>query len=316
MIFENLIILKGGTYNDIKKALRQWIELYSKDLEDGLTFQVYKHRHGNHIIQADKRLDNEKFYFLINYLKYPEGIKYKIEIEGFAIGKENNILQGKTLMVYLSSSDKDYDNVFVTTSENENFKVDFSGRIIETREKKTLNFPTDLNMEYPEIIKVCNKEIDKKEEINKNRLDKRFKIISLIVVSLLALSLIINLYDKQAFIKFSFFLGMGIGLWFFADYKMLQSNKLYLYCLGISVAYLLYAVRINGEFNKDILEYGALYPLIVLLVQKPIRLMYKAILNREPVVDRPPPTFWDGVYTIVLFFGLAALPFIIMDIFM
>jgi hypothetical protein len=313
---ENLIIIKGGAYNDIKKALRQWIELYSKELEEGLTFQLFKNGRGNHIIKVDDRIDNERFYYLINYLNYPEGIDYKIDIKGFTLGKENNKLRGKKLLVYNSLSDKEYDNVFVTTSENENFKVDFGGKITETRERRIFIIPTAINMEYPETIKINRKKIAlKKDKLNVTSLEKRFKIFSLIAFGLLIIGIIINQFDTEIFIKYSFFLGTGTGVWFFADYKMLQSDKLYLYSLGIAIGYLIFIVIFIGEFNKEILAHGALYPITFLIIQKPTRLLYKAIFNREPVVDRPPPTFWDIVYIMILYMALLILPYIIMDVF-
>lgn len=314
MITENLIIIKGGAYNDIKKALRQWIDLYSRDLEDDLTFQIFKNGRGNHIIRADKRLDNERFFYLVNYLNYPEEIEYTINIEGYTKGKDKNQLKDKDLLLYISPTDKEYDNVFVTTSENENFKIDFGGKITETSDRRLFDYPTNLILEYPEIIKINRKEIEHKEEkINEKSIDERFKIIATIGVSLTLIGIIINQTDPQIFRNFSFFLGMGIGVWFFSDYKMLQSNRHYLYSLGIAVAYLLFIIINNGDFSKSVLDYGALYPLTLLIIQKPARLIFKTSLNREPVVDRPPPTFWDGVYMIILFLGFGVLPFIIMD---
>lgn len=312
---DNLILINGGAYNDIKKALRQWIDLYSKDLSDGLTFQIFKNGRGNHIIQADKRLDNDKFFYLVNYLNYPENTEYKIDIEGYTTGKDKNQLEGKRLLVYISKTDKGYDNVFVTTSENQNFKVDFGGKITETRENKIFNYPTDLLLEYPETIKINRKTIVQKEdEINEKKLEKRFKLLSIITFSLTIIGLTINLFDPELFRKISFFLGMGIGAWFFGDYKMLQSDKLYLYCLGLATGYFLFILALNGEFNKGILDFGALYPITLLMVQKPTRLLYKTIFNREPEVDRPPKSYWDIPYMMILFLALAALPFIIMDI--
>lgn len=311
---DNLIIIKGGAYNDIKKVLLQWIELYSKDLDDGFSFKLYKNGRGSHIVQADQRLDNEKFYYLINYLNYPEDIQYRIDIEGFTIGKENNKLKDKQLLVYISPTEQEFDNVFVTTSENENFKVDFGGKITDTREKKTFRIPTELNLEHPETIKVNHKiNSQKKDTLNEANRDKRFKVLSLITVSLLVIGIIINQIDTHVFVKYSLFLGMGIGLWFFADYKLLQSDKYYIYCLVIATCYLIVVMSFVGGFNKKILDYGALYPIAVLLIQKPTRLLYKLFFNREPVVDRPPPSFWDALYMGILFFGFAALPFIIMD---
>lgn len=314
MTTDNLIVIKGGAYNDIKKALRQWIELYSKDLQDGLTFQLFKNVPGCHIIQADKRLDNERFFYLINYLEYPEGIDYKIDIEGYTTGKENNRLKGRSLLVYISQTDEEYDNVFVTTPENENFKVDFGGKITETREKKFFKIPNDFILENPETIKVSKKEIIQKEDkALENKLDKRFKVLSLTAFSLLLIGIFIDLFYTQVFIKYSFFLGMGIGLWFFTDYKMLQSDNHFNYCSLIAIVFLIIMTIFTGESNTDFFAYGWLYPLTVLIIQKPARLIYKAILKREPVVDRPPPTFWDGVYMTILFFGFAILPFVFMS---
>lgn len=314
MTTENLIVINGGAYNDIKKALRQWINLYSKDLQDDLTFQIFKNGRGNHIIQADKRLDNERFFYLVNYLNYPENIEYKINIEGYTKGRDKNQLRDKDLLVYISPTNREYDNVFVTTSDNENFKIDFGGKLTEIKDKRIFKSPADYLLENPETLKNNRKEIQQYDEkINDSRIDKRFKILAIIVVSLTLIGIIINQIDPDFFRKFSFFLGLGIGVWFFSDYKMLQSDRHYLYSLGIAIGYFLFILTKNGEFNKNVLDFGALYPLTLLVVQKPSRLIYKVILNREPVIDKPPPTFWDGIYMIVLFFGFGVLPFILID---
>lgn len=314
MTTDNLILINGGAYNDIKKALRQWIDLYSKDLQDDLTFQIFKNGRGNHLIQADRRLDNERFFYLVNYLNYPENIEYKIDIEGYTKGKDKNELINKDLLVYISPTDKEYDNVFVATSDNKNFKVDFGGKITETRDKRLFKYPPDTLLENPETLTNNRKEIQQKEEkSNVKSIDKRFNILATIAFSLTLIGIILNQTSPQIFLKFSFFLGLGIGVWFFSDYKMLQSDRHYFYSLGIAIAYLLFIITNNGEFNKSVLDYGALYPLTLLIIQKPARLIFKLALNREPVVDRPPPTFWDGVYMIILFLGFGVLPFIIID---
>lgn len=314
MTTENLIIIKGGAYSDIKKALKQWIDNYSKDLQSDLTFQLFKNGRENHVIQADKSLDNERFFYLVNYLNYPEDIEYKIDIEGYTIGKDKIQLKDKELLVYISPTDEEYDNVFVTTSENENFKVDFGGKITETKNKRLFKYHTDLILKYPETIKINRKEIEHKEEtINEKSIDKRFEILTIIAVFLTLIGIILNQVEPQFFRQFSFLLGIGIGVWFFSDYKMLQSDRHYFYSLGVAIGYLLFILTNNGEFNKGIIDYGALYPLTLLLVQKPARLIFKATLDREPLVERPAPTFWDGVYMAILFLGLAVLPYIIMD---
>ncbi len=314
MIPDNLILINGGAHTDIKKALRQWVDLYSKDLQEGLTFQLFKNGRGSHVIQAGEGLDNERFFYLVNYLMYPEGIEYKIEIEGYTIGKDDNQLKGTDIFVYISPTDKEYDNVFVVTSENENFKVDFGGKITETREKRIFTSPPELNLTDPQLVTVSRKEfIYKEEKISKKSLENRFRTIFLIIVGLTILAGLLSQNYTPSSYNFSFFIGVGMGVWFFGDYKMLQSNKLYLYSLGIAIGYLLFNIALIGEFNKDILVYGALNPITILLIQKPTRLIFKALLKREPVVDKPPRTFWDGVYMVILFYGLVFLPFVIVD---
>ncbi|MGL4629843.1 MAG: hypothetical protein ACRCVT_01460 [Leadbetterella sp.] len=105
----------------------------------------------------------------------------------------------------------------------------------------------------------------------------------------------------------------GLGLWFFTDYKMLQSDKYYIYGLIISVVFLSYCILVKNELNRtsiDFVNLGAFYPLTVLITQWPIRKIYLAIFKREPKVDKK-GQFADFVYTCILFFGFAVLPLLI-----
>lgn len=317
MTIDNLIIIIGGSYNDIKKALQQWIELYSEDLSTDLTFELYRNGRRNHIIKADDRLDNERFYYLINYLNYPEGIEYKIDIEGFTTVNEQKELQNQKILVYISANDTEGDNVFAVTSDNETFKIDFGGKVIRVNNIKTYKTPDIPQLSNPEIIRPNKKQAsNNRKEKSKDNPEKRFRIISLIALGLLIISLLTLLKDNHTFFKATFFVGMGLGVWFFGDYKMLQVDKYYLYCLFIAIIFLSYGLLIKKQFSDSVLklaDLGSLYPISLLIVQKPLRLIYKKILKREPVIDRPPPTFWDFIYTILLFLAFAVLPLIIMD---
>ncbi len=303
MIIDNLIVIKGGAYSSIKKALRQWIDLYSKDLEEGLTFQIFKNGYGSHLIKADPKLDNERFYYLINYLNYPEGIEYKIDIQGFTIGKERNKLQGKNLLVYISSTDKEYDNVFVTTSENENFKVDFGGRITQTTEYKNFKFPNDLIFEFLEILIVEKKQNFIIETPNDHgTLEKRFKIICLIILLALGLTYLIFKND-DSFLKINYTIAFAIWGWLVFDYKMLQVDRLYFSSLVLGIFIYAYGYLLNKEFsdgnNISTALIGAKLPIFFLLIQRPLRFIFKKIMKREPKVDRPAPSFPDFIYMFI-----------------
>ncbi len=302
MIADNLIVIKGGSYIDVKKALKQWINLYSKDLQDGLAFQLYKNGRGNHIIQADKKLDNERFYYLINYLNYPEGIEYKIEIEGFTTGKENNKLQGQNLLVYISPDDKDYDNVFVTTSENENFKVDFGGRIIETNESKIFQLPNDIIFDSPETIVVEQKQSIRTQiesESTENQLKKRFTIISTILISAFALTYLI-LKDDESFFIINYIIAFVVWGWLFIDYKILQIDKLYYRAVLLGILILGCRYLPDSYNNHPLFLTGTSMPLLLLIIQRPMRFVFKHLMKREPVVEKPAPSFADFIYIITL----------------
>lgn len=317
MTNDNLIIIDGGAYDDVKKALRQWINLYIDNLQDGLTFELFKNGHGNHIILADERLDNERFYYLVNYLNYPEGIKYKIAIEGFTTGKEKNVLENQKLLVYISSTDKEGDNVFVATADNNNYKIDFGGGISDTKERRLFKLPFNKNLENPEILRVNKQVVSRqKKEKSKDNLEKRFRIISSITAILFLTTLLVLFFDTNLFIKATFLFSMGLVFWLFIDCKMLQSYKFYSYSLLLSIMFLGYTVLINKVLNnteEDIIDMGALYPFCFLIIQWPTRKIYIMLFKREPEIDKY-GKFADMIYTLILFLALAVLPLIIMDI--
>jgi len=307
---DNLILIKGGAYNDIKKALRQWINLYSKDLQDGLTFQLYKNGSGNHIIQADERLDNERFYYLVNYLNYPEGIEYKIDIEGYTTGKDKNELKNKELLVYISPTDKEFDNVFVTTSENENFKVDFGGRITEGRERKNYKYPTNLNLGLSESITIQNKhDLNNLTERPKDKLETRFKIISVVIFCAFVLTFFL-FQTEDDFLTINYVVAFSVWAWLTFDYKILQVDKLYFSSVGLGLVIFLYGLFLNEKFdeNTPMLQSVTTMPIFLLIIQRPLRLAFIRVMKREPKVEKPAPSFADFVYIFILWMITLIIP--------
>jgi hypothetical protein len=65
-------------------------------------------------------------------------------------------------------------------------------------------------------------------------------------------------------------------------------------------------------YTKVNLENDFIYsPFFLLTVQKPLRLAFKKIFKREPVIEREPNSFEDFVYTVLLFFAVTLLPLMI-----
>jgi hypothetical protein len=322
---DNLIVIKGGSHSDIKKALQQWIELYSDDLETDIKFELYKTGQENHLIVADKRLNNEKFNFLVNYLRYPEDVEYKISIEGYTTAKKEKLypenIQNKRLLIYMSESDKEFDNVFVTTEDNETYKVDFGGKITRIIESKTFKIP-DIDFDSlsrPEKITFNKTEIeDLKKEKSIKGIEKRFKIILFIIIALtiinaLSLFVIENFYIETVT---SFFLSFGIGGWLLGDYEILQIKKYYNFNFLIAIGIFCYGILIRHliPFDNYISKFGFLFPLALLIIQKPLRLVYIRKFNKEPIVEKEAPIFWDGIYSFILFISTIAIIFVFRDV--
>jgi hypothetical protein len=309
MFKDNLIKIKGGSYDDIKKALKQWIMLYSNELGNNIKFELYKIEQESYMIVADKRLNNEKFNYLINYLRHPEEIEYKIDIEGYTTAREEKTyskrLLNKKIIVYVPNNDKEYDNVFVTTEDSETYKIDFSGKVTLQNESKTFftpDFDTTL-LQRPERISLNKQEIAEIEkEKSKNRLKKKFRFILSLIVTLIFinyLSLVI-IPQKEIGSITTFTLIFSVGVWFHSDYKMLRIDKYFLYCFIIAIADLLYGIMINKYVTLiDFSFYYFCFPIIFLIIQKPLRLYFIRKLDREPIVEKE-SSGWDVVYNISL----------------
>lgn len=137
----NIIIIQGASKAEVKMVIKDWIKLYQRDLKAGFHMKLYSISDKNHLIDVDPQLDNTRFYFLVNYLIYPKNMNYTVDVTGYTRGLENNILKGKQLMVYIPANDSEYDNVFVCTSENQNFKVDFGGKISPVNQNRIYTIP-------------------------------------------------------------------------------------------------------------------------------------------------------------------------------
>jgi hypothetical protein len=316
MIYDNLIIIKGGAYVDIKKALRQWIQLYYSQLDHDFSCQCYPYGHGHHIIIVDSRLDNELFFYLVNYINYPENIAYNVDIEGFTAGKDHQQLKGKRLLVYISPTDTEHDNVFVVTFEQENFKVDFGGKITRIQDAKRYQYPTISLVDQPEII-IKPKQITTKARQMGSRTwhpGKRWNFLVVFVIMAMVINMGIEIVAPEKVTKWSLITGTGVGLWFYMDYKMLQIQRYYLYNLIIAIVYLVFHVLLRAYHQGNMIQSGDLSPLCILLIQLPTRLVIKSIIGREPVIEKPAPSIWDGIYMAILFIGLVLIPIYVQGI--
>jgi hypothetical protein len=305
MQYENLILIRGGNYLDVKKALEDWLSNYQDSFQHQFIFELFKLDDRLFAIQVDRRLDNDRFYYLVNFLQYPFDITYTVQVEGFTIEKDVSELEGEELLIYISEDDTDYDCVYVTTSQNEHYKIDFGGRVTETEETKSYYHPENLNLQNPEIFKtekVTSDHINGKPVDEISKLPKRLIICSALSALLLGLNHFI-MSSGRDFFAVVFFITAGIAGWLFFDYKLLQRPRLYLGGLILSFAVLLYGAYLSNNFTfteSKIALLGSFFPMVLLLTQLPARWIFKRIMKREPIVDKPAPSLADFIYMATL----------------
>ena len=137
----------------------------------------------------------------------------------------------------------------------------------------------------------------------------------MIILLLFGLSYLL-IKQENNFILFNFALGFGVTGWFFYDYKMLQLNDFYLKSLLIGLLIGLYGYYLYQHFsghNRDLIINSAILPIFFLVTQRIYRFLFKSLMKREPIVDKPAPSFADGVYMFALFMTTILLPTIIIN---
>lgn len=314
MIKDNTILVTGSNQRELEQAIGQFIDRYSDKIPKDYNFSVVEKDATHFVIYADERLDNWTFYFLVNYLEYPENIDYEIEIEGFTTGKEDKKLRGKRLLVFIAPNDTDYDNVFVTTSENECYKVDFGGNITPVELIKSYREPFlndfQISKENKEDKKNTKLKTTKKSKeaasINEEQDRKiRFKVLSIIFALFIVSSwfIYISTHDERLFQRNTIFCGFVLWIWFFLDYKILRTDSTYLNCLKLSVIVASYGIVLYyllAEIGHIHLILSSILPLLLLLVQRLTRKLYMKILKHEPKVEHR-GKFSNLIYTLTLF---------------
>jgi hypothetical protein len=104
--------------------------------------------------------DIERFNYFINYIEYPIGFEHHSPFtRGFyrtnQIDKNYDFKNGDWIMVFISKTDKEYDNVHITNSSNRNFVFDFGGTVkaLNLIEEKFELIATDIE-NYNHIIDI------------------------------------------------------------------------------------------------------------------------------------------------------------------
>jgi hypothetical protein len=320
MTDKSYITIEGATPMQVNKALKNWIKLYTKSLPKNFSINIYKVDTKKHVIVPNPQLENERFNFLVNYLNYPEDIQYKVQVHGYTVISDTKIYPKDKLNyeieIFIPEDDHDYDNVYAVTQYNDVFKVDFGGKTTRVSIKKEFKKPdiSFSNLPILEAIKIEEPDLTKIDKSQNISILKRIKIISIIIFLLFLLSFI-KVGDSKTFLLINAAIAFGIWGWFSWDYKMLQRTNFYLISLAIAFIVLLYGMFLGQKIisgYSGFIRVGVALPIFFLLLQLPTRLLFKAIMKREPVVDKPAPSFADFIYIFFLFITSLIVPTVIL----
>lgn len=297
----NTVTVKNCDEQSVKKALNGWIDLYEESLENGLMFKLFRRSDTSFLIEADKNLDNERFFYLVNFIQLSEGIEQESSVEGFTKSEDNSKLKGKDILVYFDKGDE-YDTVKITTDNEEYFLYDFGGNITTLDQGKS--FVTPLFSTRAELFSRITSRAKKPKAIKKSKdvVLKRF----IIIWSIIWIASIILIYHSPFDLQKSdieFWIAFSIVIWLFSDYKVLQSfsRQLISFCLVLLLYQCVFLENLNELFKST--DVVLTLPISLLLLQLPLRLAFKAIFKREPIIDKPSPTFVDFIYTFILLLG-------------
>lgn len=127
---DKIIIIEGAKYLDIKKALKQFCNIYNKENYVAV-IRISKISEKVTVLTFPYDIDFTHFCFLTNYLYYPNEIFYKADIKAWTTTKSTDEFitensADKYVLLYVPSNDAEHDNVYMTTEDNKCFKLGFS----------------------------------------------------------------------------------------------------------------------------------------------------------------------------------------------
>jgi len=127
---DKLVVVRDVKPDKIKQAIQQFCNIYNQESYRALpeltiiSDKVY-------VITFPKDIDFETFCYFVNYLHYPNEIFYKPNITAWTTTSSGDSwmkddIVGEKVMLYIPKDDQDYDNVYLTTSDNLGYKMGFA----------------------------------------------------------------------------------------------------------------------------------------------------------------------------------------------
>lgn len=157
---DKIVLIENVKLEDLKNAIQKFCNTYNQENLTALPLLTILSEN-KFVVTFPYDTDFATYCFFVNYMYYPNDIIYKPTIKAWTSTKQNddwmtNEIINRKVMLYIPSDDKEYDNVYLTTSENIGYKMGFA----MGEEKQKLNSPRQT---YVEPIKL--EELNGKEKI-------------------------------------------------------------------------------------------------------------------------------------------------------
>ncbi len=129
---DKVIVVNNVNHADISSVLIKFCNLYNQGTYAALP-RLTQISSTSFAVTFPYDIDFITFCFAVNFLKYPMDIKWDSDVKAWATTQNSDEwvtdeIASKKVMLYLTNDDKEYDNVFLTSSDNIGYKLDFAGK--------------------------------------------------------------------------------------------------------------------------------------------------------------------------------------------
>lgn len=137
------IFVTNMTKEELLRAIEDFMRIYTQDGHP-YTRPAIEEKSQGFLLTFDENIDYFGFCFWVNYLVYSDkAVRHNDHVKGWLQLKDvedENLrdLANQTLMLYIPSSDAEYDNVYFTTSNGKCFKQEFSNSQLLIEQKSIL----------------------------------------------------------------------------------------------------------------------------------------------------------------------------------
>ena len=150
---DKIVIIEDVSENDINKILQEFCNSYNKETYQAIP-RLTKLSDKKFAVTFPYDINFEIFCFFINYVNYPMGFDRHFKTIGWTTTKSTDIWiteksVNKNVMLFVSDNDTEYDNVFLTTSDNIGYKLGFAmgeeKQLLNKSEKTYVKQPIDFS---------------------------------------------------------------------------------------------------------------------------------------------------------------------------